>query len=41
MLDYGFIKRVYDIKKFHGSTPEEIDKLKQKFGEIPEVQEPV
>ena len=39
MLDYGFIKRVYDIKKFHGSTPEEIDKLKQKFGEIPEVLE--
>lgn len=39
MLDFGFIKRVYDIKKFHGSTPEEIDKLKQKFGEIPKVLE--
>lgn len=39
MLDFGFIKRVYDIKKFHGSTPEEIARLKQKFGEIPEVLE--
>ncbi|MCI9078386.1 MAG: hypothetical protein HFH68_05580 [Lachnospiraceae bacterium] len=39
MLDFDFIKRVYDIKKFHGSTPEEIARLKQKFGEIPEVLE--
>lgn len=39
MLDYGFIKMVYDIKKFNGSTPEEIAKLKQKFGEIPKVLE--
>ncbi|MDE6615419.1 MAG: SMI1/KNR4 family protein [Lachnospiraceae bacterium] len=39
MLDFDFIKKVYDIKEFHGSTPEEIAKLKQKFGEIPDVLE--
>lgn len=39
MLDFGFIKRIYNIKKFHGSTPEEIARLKQKFGEIPKVLE--
>lgn len=39
MLDYDFIKRIYNIKSFHGSTAEEIDNLKQKFGAIPEVLE--
>jgi len=39
MLDFDFIKNVYNIKKFHGSTQEEIAVLKQKFGEIPKVLE--
>ena len=39
MLDYGFIKRIYNVKEFQGSTPEEIYNLKQKFGEIPKVLE--
>ncbi|MFG6392845.1 MAG: hypothetical protein K1W24_01445 [Lachnospiraceae bacterium] len=39
MLDLSLVKRLYAINKFHGSKPEEINYLKQKFGQIPQVLE--
>ena len=39
MLDLSLVKRFYAINKFHGSKPEEINYLKQKFGQIPQVLE--
>ncbi len=39
MLDLSLVKRFYAIDKFHGSKPEEINYLKQKFGQIPQVLE--
>lgn len=39
MLDLSLVKRFYAINKFHGSKPEEISYLKQKFGQIPQVLE--